>query len=112
MERFKRLFEGCQFFLSREVPREALTFVIRSFGGTVSWEATDAPGSSYPEADESITHQVVDRPVQTHCFLSRYVTGFKFTYVYMYVIEPFAVSRSGSHSSLFQFHHSLWNGTV
>ena len=71
MERLKRLFEGCRFFLAREVPREALTFVIRSFGGLVSWEATDAPGASYPEADEAITHQVVDRPVQAHHFLSR-----------------------------------------
>lgn len=27
--RFKNLFESCKFFLSREVPREALTFSIR-----------------------------------------------------------------------------------
>ena len=27
--KFKKLFEGCKFFLSREVPREMLTFVIR-----------------------------------------------------------------------------------
>ena len=30
LEQLKKLFEGCVFFLSREVPREALTFTIRS----------------------------------------------------------------------------------
>ena len=29
LERFKHLFEGCRFFISRETPRESLTFVIR-----------------------------------------------------------------------------------
>ena len=29
LEIFKRLFEGCKFFLSRETPRESLTFIIR-----------------------------------------------------------------------------------
>ena len=29
LERFKCLFDGLQFFLSREVPREAVTFIIR-----------------------------------------------------------------------------------
>lgn len=29
LERFKCLFDGLQFFLSREVPREALAFIIR-----------------------------------------------------------------------------------
>ena len=33
LERLKHLFDGLQFFLSREVPREALTFIIR-------WEIT------------------------------------------------------------------------
>ena len=30
LTRLKTLFDGCRFFLSREVPREALTFIIRS----------------------------------------------------------------------------------
>lgn len=37
-EKHKKLFEGLKFFLNREVPREALAFVIR-------WEA-DGPGSA------------------------------------------------------------------
>ena len=67
------LFNGCQFFLSREVPREALTFVIRSFGGVVSWEESGAAGARYPESDEGITHQIVDRPSVMHRYLSRLV---------------------------------------
>ncbi|KAI4383836.1 hypothetical protein MLD38_009632 [Melastoma candidum] len=64
----KKLFEGMKFFLSREVPRESLLFVIPAFGGTVSWEG---PGAPFAEADQSITHQIVDRPTQGHKFLSR-----------------------------------------
>ncbi|KAI4385532.1 hypothetical protein MLD38_003546 [Melastoma candidum] len=64
----KKLFEGMKFFLSREVPRESLLFVIPAFGGTVSWEGQGAP---FAEADQSISHQIVDRPTQGHMFLSR-----------------------------------------
>ncbi len=39
----------------REVPREPLLLVIRSFGGTAAWAGE---GSPLDEADESITHQV------------------------------------------------------
>jgi pescadillo protein len=71
LSQLKVLFKRCRFFLSRETPREALTFVIRSFGGVVSWDEDSAPGATYPESDESITHEVVDRPAQSHRFLSR-----------------------------------------
>ena len=39
----------------REVPREQLLLIIRSFGGIVAWEGE---GSPHAEADEAITHQV------------------------------------------------------
>lgn len=71
LSRLKLLFKDCKFFLSRETPREALTFVIRSFGGVASWAEDSAPGATYPENDQSITHHVMDRPSQTHRFLSR-----------------------------------------
>ncbi|XP_073154777.1 pescadillo homolog isoform X2 [Henckelia pumila] len=64
----KNLFKTVTFFLSREVPTESLLFVIPAFGGTVSWEGEGAP---FEESDQSITHQVVDRPTQYHKFLSR-----------------------------------------
>ncbi|KAL8060284.1 hypothetical protein ABFX02_02G015400 [Erythranthe guttata] len=64
----KSLFKNVKFFLSREVPRESLLFVIPAFGGTVSWEGEAAP---FDESDDSITHQVVDRPIQGRRFLSR-----------------------------------------
>ena len=62
------LFKTYKFYLGREVPREALLFVIRAFGGKVSWDGDGAP---FDEADEGITHQIVDRPTQGHKFLSR-----------------------------------------
>ncbi|XP_074588812.1 pescadillo homolog [Curcuma longa] len=64
----KNLFKNFKFFLSREVPREALLFVIPAFGGVVSWEGD---GSPFRESDDGITHQIVDRPTQGHIFLSR-----------------------------------------
>lgn len=64
----KRLFKNMKFFLSREVPRESLLFIIPAFGGAVSWEGD---GSPFQESDENITHQIVDRPTQGHIFLSR-----------------------------------------
>ncbi|XP_058188182.1 pescadillo homolog [Rhododendron vialii] len=64
----KALFKNTKFFLSREVPRESMLFVIPAFGGVVSWEGEGAP---FDESDQSITHQIVDRPTQGRRFLSR-----------------------------------------
>ncbi|GAU29043.1 hypothetical protein TSUD_165620 [Trifolium subterraneum] len=64
----KNLFQNVKIFLSREVPRESLLFVIPAFGGMVSWEGKNAP---FAESDQSITHQIVDRDAQGHRFLSR-----------------------------------------
>ncbi|KAF7819534.1 pescadillo-like protein [Senna tora] len=64
----KKLFKDMKFFLSREVPRESLLFIIPAFGGIVSWEGEGAP---FGESDQSITHQIVDREGQGHMFLSR-----------------------------------------
>ncbi|KAM0880323.1 hypothetical protein ACQ4PT_033640 [Festuca glaucescens] len=64
----RSLFRGLKFYLSREVPRESLLFIIPAFGGTASWEGQGAP---FDETDEEITHQIVDRPTQSHLFLSR-----------------------------------------
>jgi len=72
LQRLCKLFSTGKFFLSREVPRESLTFILRACGGTVSWDATVAVGSSYKESDESITHQITDRPKSDRQFLSRY----------------------------------------
>ncbi|CAM0949343.1 unnamed protein product [Alopecurus aequalis] len=64
----RNLFKSLKFYLSREVPRESLLFIIPAFGGTVSWEGE---GSPFDETDEDISHQIVDRPTQSHVFLSR-----------------------------------------
>ena len=67
-DKYATLFKDCYFFLAREVPRESLEFVIRSFGGNVSW-----PGSltGEPESSPRITHHIMDRPSQKHIFLGR-----------------------------------------
>lgn len=58
IKNLQSLFKGLKFFLNREVPRESLVFMIRAFGGEVSWDATMAAGSTFAENDETITHQV------------------------------------------------------
>jgi len=58
----QKLFSKCKFFISREVPREMFAFAIRACGGNVSWDKTMCPGATYDVSDESITHQLVDRP--------------------------------------------------
>merc|ERR1712001_759703 len=65
VKNLQSLFKNMKFFLSREIPREPLVFMIRSFGGEVSWDNTAAPGSTYQVDDTSITHQICDRPRDT-----------------------------------------------
>ncbi|XP_012869981.1 PREDICTED: pescadillo homolog [Dipodomys ordii] len=71
-EKHKKLFEGLKFFLNREVPREALAFIIRSFGGEVSWDKSLCIGATYDVTDSCITHQIVDRPGQQTSVIGRY----------------------------------------
>ncbi|ELW66540.1 Pescadillo like protein [Tupaia chinensis] len=70
-EKHKKLFEGLKFFLNREVPREALAFIIRSFGGAVSWDKSLCIGATYDVTDSCITHQIVDRPGQMTSVIGR-----------------------------------------
>jgi len=56
------LFSKCKFFISREVPREMFAFAIRACGGNVSWDKSMCAGATYDVSDQSITHQIVDRP--------------------------------------------------
>ncbi|KAJ3177945.1 mRNA-binding ribosome synthesis protein nop7, partial [Irineochytrium annulatum] len=60
-----KLFKDLVFFLSREVPRNSLEFVIRSMGGRVGWELSSGGGSPIAEDDPSITHHIVDRVAAT-----------------------------------------------
>lgn len=71
-EASKKLFEGLKMFLNREVPRESLAFVIRCFGGDVSWDKSVCIGSTYDVADETITHQIVDRPNSDKQYINRF----------------------------------------
>uniref|UniRef100_A0A1A9W026 Pescadillo homolog n=1 Tax=Glossina brevipalpis TaxID=37001 RepID=A0A1A9W026_9MUSC len=71
VSRLKVLFKGLKFFINREVPREPLVILIRSFGGRVSWDSTVFSGATFDETDESITHQIVDRPSLSKQYISR-----------------------------------------
>lgn len=71
-EKHKSLFTGLKFFLNREVPREAIAFVIRSFGGQVSWDSSVYIGATYESSDLSITHHIVDRPSVEPQIINRY----------------------------------------
>lgn len=70
-KRLKNLFKGLKFFINREVPREPLVFIIRCFGGKVSWDKNCFVGATFDEDDEAITHQIVDRPSLGKQYISR-----------------------------------------
>ncbi|KAI1318238.1 mRNA-binding ribosome synthesis protein nop7 [Mortierella claussenii] len=72
LSHFQSLFSNCYIFLSREVPRYSLEFVLRACGGQVGWDAVLGEGSPFDENDDRITHQISDRPTQGHRFLSRH----------------------------------------
>lgn len=59
LESFKNLFANAVVWVSREVPRESIEFIVRAFGGQVAWD-----GSSIEEDSTTITHQIVDRGVE------------------------------------------------
>jgi pescadillo protein len=67
----ERLFEGQKFFLSRETPRYALEFMIRSCGGQVSWDPSVGVNPPFAESDETIRYQITDRPSVRNRILSR-----------------------------------------
>ena len=49
----------------------------RCFGGEVSWQSSEAIGATFEENCDSITHQIVDRPVYGHTYLSRFVSDWE-----------------------------------
>lgn len=72
VKKLKTMFKGLKFFINREVPREPLVFIIRCFGGEVSWDKDYFVGATFDESDESIAYQIVDRPSMDKQYLSRY----------------------------------------
>lgn len=72
LKKLRTLFKGLKFFVNREVPREPLVFMIRSFGGEISWDKTYFLGATFDETDETVTHQIVDRPQIDKQYISRY----------------------------------------
>ncbi|KYM82452.1 Pescadillo like protein [Atta colombica] len=72
IKNLKNLFKGIKIFINREVPREPLVFILRCFGGEVSWDKLLFVGATFDENDETITHQIVDRPSMIKQYISRY----------------------------------------
>lgn len=72
VKKLKSLFKGLKFFINREVPREPLVLLLRSFGAEVSWDHLLFVGSTFKEDDETITHHIVDRPSMDKQYISRY----------------------------------------
>lgn len=65
------LFSKFTFFLSREVTRQSLEFVLGSFSGKVGWDPVLGAGSPFTEDDQRITHQLCDRPTVTRTYPNR-----------------------------------------
>ncbi len=55
------LFSKLTFYINREVPLSVMQLCLTAFGARVSW---DGPGAPFKSDDRSITHHIVDRPVQ------------------------------------------------
>jgi pescadillo protein len=66
-----QLFAKCIFYLSREVPRNSMEFVIRSCGGQVGWDPILGAGSHINENNDRITHHISDRPNPDRSFYGR-----------------------------------------
>eukprot|EP01041_Mallomonas_annulata_P004184 gene4184-8320_t len=56
-----QLFNGLRFFINKEISLEIMQLCVLSFGGVIGWEG---PGSTFGVDDPSITHHVIDRPMQ------------------------------------------------
>lgn len=80
----------CAFFNTATKPRSNnlnyVFFVLcaspsssRCFGGQVSWDKSVCIGSTYDVTDETITHQIVDRPNVDKQYINRYllISAFK-----------------------------------
>lgn len=67
----QKLFSKCKIFIGREVPREMFAFAIRACGGNVSWDKSLCAGASFDVNDETITHQLIDRPKLTNMVVNR-----------------------------------------
>ncbi|OLY85491.1 Pescadillo-like protein [Smittium mucronatum] len=73
------LFKNYTFFLSREVPKYSIEFVVRSFGGKVCWEDyfNGSKQTGLNESDSRINIFIVDRPEIPKNILNRKVNGEK-----------------------------------
>lgn len=86
IQKLKTLFKGKKIFINREVPRESLVFIIRCFGGEVSWDKLLFIGATFDETDETITHQIIDRPQMDKQYMSRYYIT---SYILCFMINIF-----------------------
>ncbi|CAD6910445.1 unnamed protein product [Tilletia controversa] len=64
-----QLFAPFRFFLSREVPRSMIEFILRAFGAkpnAIGWDmVSSGAGAAFDHSDERITHVIIDRPLES-----------------------------------------------
>lgn len=65
-----RILAGRKVFISREVSRKAMSFVLQCLGATVSFVREDGT-APITEDDPVLTHQIVDRPALGRMFVDR-----------------------------------------
>lgn len=62
-EKRASLFQGLVFFVSREVPLDWMQLLVISGGGSIGW---DGEGSPLNSSSSSITHFIIDRPLDSN----------------------------------------------
>jgi pescadillo protein len=59
--------------ISSIISSNLIFLLLSTCGGNVSWDKTMCPGATYDVSDESITHQIIDRPKLNDIIVNRYI---------------------------------------
>jgi hypothetical protein len=62
-----KLFSKLKLFINREAPLQWMQLCLLSHGAQLGWEG---PSSPFPVTEASITHQIIDRPMQGDIYIN------------------------------------------
>jgi pescadillo protein len=68
----ERMLHSSKIFISREVPRKAVAFVLQCLGAEISIPTSEDDIKLLSEDDPTLTHQIVDRPALLRMFVDRH----------------------------------------